>query len=147
MWTKRKKKKKRRESIYLYFCTEETLGTKTLLVLCLHARSESRLYERHVGSSVSVRRTFLYKKGCFFFSLSSPQHSTHPGSTESIWIKFYTRNQWSCLSSFCWLCLIWYWVLTCQLWIECFCVVIYVLYTNIVHKMSLQREREIEERL
>lgn len=28
-----------------------------------------------------------------------------------------------------------------------FCVVIYVLYTNIVHKMSLQREKEIEERL
>lgn len=27
-----------------------------------------------------------------------------------------------------------------------FCVVIYVLYTNIVHKMSLQREREIERK-
>lgn len=38
MW----KKKKKLESIYLYFCTDERHGPKTLPVLCLHTNNKQR---------------------------------------------------------------------------------------------------------
>lgn len=98
---KKRKTNKWRESIYLYFCTEETHGTKTLLVLCLHANKMSGIMLTVFLSSVQIssswdsdwekRRTFfLYIKKvfCFFFSLFfffSTIHSTHLGSTESLW--------------------------------------------------------------
>lgn len=72
---------KRRESIYLYFCTEETLGTKTLLVLCLHAGSGVASLRASRGFAADRREDIFIqknKKGVFF--LSSPQHSTHPGA-------------------------------------------------------------------
>lgn len=44
MWKKKKNngKKRERESIYLYFCTEERHGPKTLPVLCLHTNNKQR---------------------------------------------------------------------------------------------------------
>lgn len=168
MWTK--KKKIWRKSIYLYFCTEETHGTKTLLVLCLHANKMSGIVwpsfpapcRRHPPEMMTERRTgvfFFYIKRCFV--LFTP-HSTRLGSTESIWKNLYNRHQIyavyqvSDFPSFFFFGLNFILfalsnlLLGSQLSIVnrlIFCVVIYVLYTNIVHKMSLQREKEIEERL
>lgn len=95
------KKKIWRKSIYLYFCTEETHGTKTLLVLCLHANKMSGIVwpsfpapcRLHPPEMMTERRT-----GLFFFNIKRcfvlfTPHSTRLGSTESIWKNLYNRHQ------------------------------------------------------
>lgn len=143
MWTKREKKG---EKAYIYtFVQRRHSKPRHYWCSVYTLRRESRLYERHAVSSVAIGRTFLYKKKGVFPLIFTTLYTSGEHRKYMDKVLYQESMKLFIIVSFfpfCWLCLICYWVLTCQLWIECFCVVIYVLYTNIVHKMSLQRERE-----
>jgi len=159
MWTKKEKgKNKWRESIYLYFCTEETheprhywcsVYTQTR---CLE--SCDRLFELHADHTL-LRRWPTDEEGLFFIYIYKrclfTIHSTCLGSTENIWKSSITGVDFKLLStvSEAFFNFFYHFILSNLLldsrWLSVvnrliFCVVIYVLYTNIVHKMSLQRD-------